>query len=149
MAKIIFYVLIVGRSRTLLYTKQLMDEDLQQYGEELLQEVEGLLDHDYSPAIQMPAYKRPRIDRETTPKYVSSINHVGGTLGLKPDLAISKTKKQYIEPPLDDTWPPPNPGGVQKTVKVDKLETLTNELKINISDAEGTRTVLVKMPHDK
>lgn len=123
-----------------------MDEELQQYGEELLQEVEGLLDHDYSPAIQIP-YKRPRIDSETTPKYISSTNHVGGTLDSKPDLAISK-KKQYIEPPLDDTWPPPNPGG-QKTVKVDKLEALTNELKINISDAEGTRTVRVKMPHDK
>lgn len=138
---------LAGRSRTLLYTKQLMDEELQQYGE-LLQEVEGLLDHDYSPVIQMPLYKRPRIDNEATPKYVSSINHVGGTLGLKSDLAISKKKKQYIEPPLDDIWPPPNPGG-QKTVKVDKLEALTNELKINISDAEGTRTVLVKMPQDK
>lgn len=125
-----------------------MDEELQQYGEELLQEVEGLLDHDYSPIIPMPLYKRPRIDNEAIPKYVSSINHVGGTLGLKPDLAISKTKKQYIEPPLDDTWPPPNPGG-QKAVKVDKLEALTNEFKINISDTEGTRTVLVKMPHDK
>ncbi|XP_011866872.1 PREDICTED: cyclic AMP response element-binding protein A-like [Vollenhovia emeryi] len=139
---------LAGRSRTLLYTKQLMDEELQQYGEELLQEVEGLLDHDYSPVIQMPLYKRPRIDSEATPKYVSSMNHVGGTLGLKPDIAISKTTKQYMEPPLDDIWPPPNPGG-QKTVKVDKLEALTNELKINISDTEGTRTVLVKMPHDK
>jgi len=123
-----------------------MDEELQQYGEELLQEVEGLLDHDYSPVIQMPLYKRSRIDNEATPKYISSVNHVGGTLGLRSDLAISK-KKQYIEPPLDDIWPPPNPGG-QKTVKVDKLETL-NELKINISDTEGTRTVLVKMPQDK
>ncbi|XP_012542686.2 light-inducible protein CPRF2 [Monomorium pharaonis] len=140
---------LAGRSRTLLYTKQLMDEDLQQYGEELLQEVEGLLDHDYSPVIQMPFYKRPRIDNEPTPKYISSMNHVGGTLGLKPDLGVSKMKKQYIEPPLDDIWPPPNPGGIQKTVTVDKLETVTNEFKINISDTEGTRTVLVKMPHDK
>ena len=140
---------LAGRSRTLLYTKQLMDEELQQYGEELLQEVEGLLDHDYSPVMQMPLYKRARIDSEATTKYVSSMNHVGGTLGLKPYLAISKTNKQYIEPPLDDVWPPPNPGG-QKTVKViNKLEALTNELKINISDTEGTRTVLVQVPHDK
>ncbi|KAL0123815.1 hypothetical protein PUN28_005976 [Cardiocondyla obscurior] len=139
---------LAGRSRTLLYTKQLMDEELQQYGEELLQEVEGLLDHDYSPIIQMSPYKRARIDSETTPKFVSSIGHVGGTLDLKPNFVISKTKKRYIEPPLDDTWPPPNPGG-QKTVKVEKLEAPTNELKINISDTEGTRTVFVKMSHDK
>lgn len=142
---------LAGRSRTLLYTKQLMDEELQQYGEELLQEVEGLLDHDYSPVMQMPLYKRARIDNEaaSSPKYISSMNHVGGTLGLKPYLAISKTNKQYIEPPLDDIWPPPNPGG-RKTVKViNKIETLTNEFKINISDTEGTRTVLVQMPHDK
>ncbi|XP_029664917.1 cyclic AMP-responsive element-binding protein 3-like protein 1 [Formica exsecta] len=140
---------LAGRSRTLLYTKQLMDEELQQYGEELLQEVEGLLDHDYSPVMQMPVYKRARIDNEVATKYISSMNHVGGTLGLKPYLTISKTNKQYIEPPLDDIWPPPNPGG-RKTVKViNKIETLTNEFKINISDTEGTRTVLVQMPHDK
>lgn len=141
---------LAGRSRTLLYTKQLMDEELQQYGEELLQEVEGLLDHDYSPAMQMPLYKRARIESEAaSTKYVSSMNHVGGTLGLKPHLVISKTDKQYIEPPLDDVWPPPNPGG-QKTVKmINKLEAFTNnKLKINISDTEGTRTVLVKMPHE-
>lgn len=126
-----------------------MDEELQQYGEELLQEVEGLLDHDYSPIMQMPLYKRPRLDNEAVPKYVSSMNHVGGTLGLKADLAIPKAKRQYIEPPLDDVWPPPNPGGQKAAKVVDKLEALTNELKINISDVEGTRTVLLKMPHDK
>lgn len=140
---------LAGRSRTLLYTKQLMDEELQQYGEELLQEVEGLLDHDYSPVMQMPLYKRARIDNEAagSPKYISSMNHVGGTLGLNPYLAISKTSKQYIEPPLDDIWPPPNPGGQNTAKIINKIETLTNELKINIS--EGTRTVLVQMPHDK
>lgn len=128
-----------------------MDEELQQYGEELLQEVEGLLDHDYSPVIQMPLYKRARIDNEaaSSPKYISSMNHVGGTLGLKPYSAISKTDKQYIEPPLDDIWPPPNPGGQNTAKIINKIETLTNELKINISDTEGTRTVLVQMPHDK
>lgn len=132
----------------MLHTKQLIDEELQQYGEELLQEVGGLLDHDYSPVVQMPLYKRPRLDNEAPSKYVSSMNHVGGTLGLKPDVAVSKTKGQYIEPPLDDIWPPPNPGGQKTTRVVDKLEAFTNELKINISDV-GTRTVLVKMPHDK
>ncbi|XP_020286116.1 uncharacterized protein LOC109855862 [Pseudomyrmex gracilis] len=140
---------LAGRSRTLLHTKQLIDEELQQYGEELLQEVGGLLDHDYSPVVQMPLYKRPRLDNEAPSKYASSMNHVGGTLGLKPDLAVSKTKGQYMEPPLDDVWPPPNPGGQKTTRVVDKLEALTNELKINISDVEGTRTVFVKMPHDK
>ncbi|EFN83508.1 cAMP-responsive element-binding protein 3-like protein 4 [Harpegnathos saltator] len=142
---------LAGRSRTLLYTKQqLMDEELQQCDEELLQEVEGLLDHDYGPVIQMPLCKRARLESETAPKYISSVNHVGGTLGSKPDVLASKAARKYIEPPLDDVWPPPNPGGPKTAARVvDKLEALANELKINISDIEGTRTVLVKMPHEK
>ncbi|XP_003702804.1 uncharacterized protein LOC100883027 isoform X1 [Megachile rotundata] len=139
---------LAGRSRTLLYTKQLMDEELQQYSEELLQEVEGLLDHDYSPAIQPPLYKRPRMDTEPAPKCVSSSDHVGGTLRGRQDVPASKAARKYIEPPLDDVWPPPNPGG-QNTKVVDKLGALTNELKINISDSEGTRTVLLKFPQEQ
>ncbi|CAK9801354.1 Cyclic AMP-responsive element-binding protein 3-like protein 4 [Anthophora plagiata] len=138
---------LAGRSRTLLYTKQLMDEELQQYSEELLQEVEGLLDHDYSPAIQPPLYKRPRMDIEPVPKCVSSSDHVGGTLCGRED--ITKHSRLYIEPPLDDVWPPPNPGGQKNTKVVDKLEALTNELKINISDSEGMRTVLLKVPQEQ
>lgn len=137
---------LAGRSRTLLYTKQMMDEELQQYGEELLQEVEGLLDHDYSPAVQPPLFKRPRMDME--PKCVSSSNHVGGTLCGRQEGTL-KTGKKYIEPPLDDVWPPPNPGGQKNAKVVDKLEALTNELKINISDSEGTRTVLLKVPQEQ
>ncbi|XP_043250343.1 cyclic AMP-responsive element-binding protein 3-like protein 1 isoform X2 [Colletes gigas] len=137
---------LAGRSRTLLYTKQLMDEELQQYSEELLQEVEGLLDHDYSPVIQPPLYKRPRIEIESTPKCVSSSSHVGGTLCGRQNY-ISKSTRQYIEPPLDDIWPPPKPGGQKKVV--DKLEALTNELKINISDSDGTRTVLLEVPQEQ
>lgn len=125
-----------------------MDEELQQYGEELLQEVEGLLDHDYSPAIQPPLYKRPRMDTESAPKYVSSSDHVGGTLCGKQD-TFSKSSRKYIEPPLDDVWPPPNPGGQRSAKVFDKLEALTNELKINISDSEGTRTVLLKVPQEQ
>lgn len=143
-------VLIPGRSRTLLYTKQqLMDEELQQCNEEPLQEVEGLLDHDYGPVIQMPLCKRARLESETAPKYVSSVNHMGGTLGSKSDVVVSKATRKYIEPPLDDVWPPPNPGGQNTARVVDKLEALANELKINISDVEGTRTVLVKVPQEK
>ncbi|XP_066584576.1 cyclic AMP-responsive element-binding protein 3-like protein 1 [Prorops nasuta] len=111
---------LAGRSRTLLYTKQLMDEELQQYGEELLQEVEGLLDHDYSP-IQIPPYKRPRImESETVSKYASSTNYVGGTLGARKDIGANPQIRQFIEPPLDDVWPPPNPGGPggQKAAKL-------------------------------
>ncbi|XP_076160520.1 uncharacterized protein LOC143143303 isoform X2 [Ptiloglossa arizonensis] len=139
---------LAGRSRTLLYTKQLMDEELQQYSEELLQEVEGLLDHDYSPVIQPPLYKRPRMDIEPGTKCVSSSDHVGGTLcGRQEATVISKPGWKYIEPPLDDVWPPPNPGGQKKVV--DKLEALTNELKINISDSDGTRTVLLKVQQEQ
>ncbi|XP_076751200.1 uncharacterized protein LOC143432201 [Xylocopa sonorina] len=139
---------LAGRSRTLLYTKQLMDEELQQYSEELVQEVEGLLDHDYSPAIQAPLYKRPRMDTEPAPKCVSSFDHVGGTLCGRQEITM-KLGRKYIEPPLDDVWPPPNPGGQKNAKVVDKLEALTNELKINISDSEGTRTVLLKVPQEQ
>ncbi|KAK1124238.1 hypothetical protein K0M31_006614 [Melipona bicolor] len=139
---------LAGRSRTLLYTKQLMDEELQQYSEELLQEVEGLLDHDYSPTIQPPLYKRPRMDTESPPKCVSSSDHIGGTLCGRQEVTMKPSRK-YIEPPLDDVWPPPNPGGQKSTKVVDKLEVLTNELKINISDSEGTRTVLLKVPQEQ
>ncbi|KZC08658.1 PREDICTED: cyclic AMP response element-binding protein A-like [Dufourea novaeangliae] len=138
---------LAGRSRTLLYTKQLMDEELQQYSEELLQEVEGLLDHDYSPVIQPPLYKRPRMDMEPALKCVSSSHHVGGTLCGRQDAQMLKSGRKYIEPSLDDVWPPPNLGGQKKVV--DKLEALTNELKINISDSEGTRTVLLKVPQEQ
>ncbi|PBC29249.1 uncharacterized protein LOC107998728 [Apis cerana] len=140
---------LAGRSRTLLYTKQLMDEELQQYSEELLQEVEGLLDHDYSPTIQPPLYKRPRMDTDSPPKCILSSDHIGGTLCGRQEVTM-KSNRKYIEPPLDDVWPPPNPGG-QKNVKkvVDKLEALTNELKINISDSEGMRTVLLKVPQEQ
>ncbi|XP_078034869.1 uncharacterized protein LOC144468926 [Augochlora pura] len=141
---------LAGRSRTLLYTKKLMDEELQQYGEELLQEVEGLLDHDYSPVIQPPLYKRPRLDTEPAPKCVSSSDHVGGTLcGRREGGMFFKSNRKYIEHPLDDVWPPPNPGGSKNGKVVDKLEALTNELKINISDSEGTRTVLLKVPQEQ
>ncbi|KAG7210496.1 hypothetical protein KM043_012017 [Ampulex compressa] len=131
---------LAGRSRTLLHTKQLMNEELQQYGEELLQEVEGLMDHDYSPMIQMPPHKRPRLEASAT-------EHVGGTLVAREEPTIPS--KKYIDPPLDDVWPPPNPGGQKGAKVVDKLEALTNELKINISDSEGTRTVLLKVPQEQ
>lgn len=140
---------LAGRSRTLLYTKQLMDEELQQYSEELLQEVEGLLDHDYSPVIQAPLYKRPRMDPESATKCIKSSDHIGGTLCGRQEVPITKPSRMYIEPPLDDVWPPPNPGGLKTAKVVDKLEALTNELKINISDSEGTRTVLLKVPQEQ
>lgn len=149
---------LAGRSRTLLYTKQLKDEELQQYGEELLQEVEGLLDHDYSPVVQMPLYKRPRMENnEANTKYAASSDQIGSTLyaalsnilGSQEKSFVKPSNRKYIEPPLDDVWPPPNPGGQTEPKVVDKLQALTNELKINISDSEGTRTVLVKVPREQ
>lgn len=140
--------MISGRSRSLLFTKQLMDEELQQYGD-LLEEVEGLLDHDYSPVIQAPLCKRPRYDDDQPCKYTGSMSHVGGTLNQKTDYTDTKLSKNYIEPPLDDVWPPPKPGIEPGARVVDKLEALTNELKINISDADGTRTVLLKVKQEQ
>ncbi|KAK0173948.1 hypothetical protein PV328_007082 [Microctonus aethiopoides] len=139
---------LAGRSRSLLFTKQLLDEELQQCGEELLQEVDGLLDHDYSPIVQVPPYKRARHDNEQSSKYILSTNHGAGMFTHKLDASDMKLSKKYIEPPLDDVWPPPKPGGVPSMKVVDKLEALTNELKINISDVGGTRTVFVKVPQE-
>ena len=125
-----------------------MEEELQQNGEELLPEVEGLMDHDYSP-IRMSTYKKTSYVTESSEKYISSSNLVGGTLGSTTNRNIKlNPSRKYIEPPLDDNWPPPKPGGISRTKVLDKLEALTNELKINISDAEGTRTVLLKVPQD-
>ncbi|KAF7990053.1 hypothetical protein HCN44_008996 [Aphidius gifuensis] len=139
-----------GRSRSLLFSKQLLDEDFHQYGEELLQEFEGLLDHDYnSPIAQMPACKRPRYDNDKCNKYSASMDHVGGTLNKQLDTQNVKLSRKYIEPPLDDVWPPPKQNIAKPAKIVDKLEALTNELKINISDADGTRTVLVKVPQEQ
>lgn len=122
-----------------------MDDELQQYSEELLQEVDGLLDHDYSPIV--PVYKRPRYDDDQPPKYSATAEGTFAKKSEYPD--VNKLSKKYIEPPLDDVWPPPKPGDVPGMKVVDKLEALTNELKINISDpADGTRTVLLKVPQD-
>jgi cell division septum initiation protein DivIVA len=142
---------INGRSRSLLFTKQQLDEEFQQCGEELLQEFEGLLDHDYNcPIAQVPPYKRSRSDNnQSTNKYIASMDHVGGTLNQKSDLPDAKLSRKFIDQPLDDVWPPPKPGGAQSAKIVDKLEAITNELKINISDSDGTRTVLLKVPQEQ
>ncbi|KAI4503979.1 hypothetical protein M0802_001382 [Mischocyttarus mexicanus] len=145
---------LAGHSRALLYKKQLKDEELQQYSEELLQEVEGLLDHDYSPAVHMPLYKRPRIENEVKNRKLSTLSKEFGSIldGVFNNHEMPYMKpsnRKYIEPPLDDVWPPPNPGGKTEPKVVDKLEALTNELKINISELEGTKTVLVKVPHEQ
>lgn len=70
-------------------------------------------------------------------------------MGHGSDIMDGKPSRRFIEPPLDDVWPPPKPGGEIATKIVDKLEALTNELKINISDADGTRTVLLKVPQEQ
>lgn len=105
------------------------------------------MDHDYDQV--MPSCKRFCSESEDTPKHIPTMNHVGGTLGSKMDVVAPKAKIKYIEPPLDDVWPPPNPGGQRTAKVVDKIEVLSNEVKINISDVEGTRTIFVKVPHEK
>lgn len=136
---------VSGRSRTLLYTKQIMEKELQQYGEELLQEFEGLMDHDYS-NVQMPSYRKEQFDNKMSKNNIL-FELVGETFGSGNDININPTLK-YIEPPLDDYWPPPKPGGLSETKVVNKLEVLTNKLKINISDTEGIRNVFVNVPQE-
>ncbi|XP_057323834.1 cyclic AMP-responsive element-binding protein 3-like protein 2 [Microplitis mediator] len=141
---------LAGRSRSLLFTKQLVEEEFQQYSEELLQEVESLLDHDYSP-IQVSLYKPPSrydVEQKANNNKLFTGDLSGGMFARKSEFADVKLSKKYIEPPLDDVWPPPKPDNVQAVKVLDKLEAITNELKINISDTDGTRTVVLKVPQE-
>lgn len=134
---------LAGRSRHLLYTKQIMEKELQQYGEELLQEFEGLMDHDYS-NIQVPMYRKEHYDNKLSQKNILS-EAIDETFGPGNDINSNPTLK-YIEPPLDDYRPPPKPGGLSEAKIANKLKALTNELKINISDTDGIRSVFVNGP---
>ncbi|KAG8042136.1 hypothetical protein G9C98_000127 [Cotesia typhae] len=141
---------LAGRSRSLLFTKQLVEEEFQQYSEELLQEVESLLDHDYSP-IQVSLYKPSRYDadqKSNNNNKLFSAADAGGMFPRKSEFGDVKLSKKYIEPPLDDVWPPPKPDAVQTVKVLDKLEAITNELKINISNTDGTRTVVLNVPKE-
>ncbi|CAG5101235.1 Similar to CREB3L4: Cyclic AMP-responsive element-binding protein 3-like protein 4 (Homo sapiens) [Cotesia congregata] len=141
---------LAGRSRNLLFTKQLVEEEFQQYSEELLQEVESLLDHDYSP-IQVSLYKPSRYDadqKSNNNNKLFSAADAGGMFPRKSEFGDVKLSKKYIEPPLDDVWPPPKPDAVQTVKVLDKLEAITNELKINISNTDGTRTVVLNVPKE-
>ena len=80
-------------------------------------------DHDYDP----PPIKRSRVI-EKTEDIKSSLLSVG---------------KDYLVPPSDEIWPPPSPG--DKVVE----KALEEEIKVNISDAGGTRTIVLKVPKEQ
>lgn len=51
--------------------------------------------------------------------------------------------KEFIIPDVDDEWIP------NKSAILDKIESITTEVKVNISDAKGTRTVVIQVPKEK
>lgn len=109
-----------------------------------MQEVETLLDHDYSSAEEDgPIRKKARFEVILPP---------GECIASKNDYFDVKPGRKYIEPPLDDVWPPPKLGGndSQKHRVVDKLQALTTELKLNLSDVgDGTHSVLIQIPREQ
>lgn len=108
-------------------------------------------DHDYDP----PPSKRNRLHFDD-----HKIRYDFEPLEKKP------VKKEFIIPPLDDEWPPQKINNVLKpkeflipdvddewapkhSALIDKIETLTAEVKVNISDSKGTRTVVIHVPKEK
>jgi hypothetical protein len=83
-------------------------------------------DHDYEPPP-----KRSRVDEK--PEDINpSLLSVG---------------KNYIVPPPDEIWPPsaPEDGHISNIVE----KTLGEEMKLNISNDGGTRTVLLPVPKEQ
>jgi hypothetical protein len=85
-------------------------------------------DHDYEP----PPLKRSHIDDTVE--------------DIKPSLLSSG--KDYIGPPSDEIWPPPPaPGDSHISNMIEKA--LGEEMKVNISDAGGMRTVVLQVPKEQ
>jgi hypothetical protein len=135
-------LLFIGRSRNLLeFPKSRVSEDgtfssFDQDEEakfisdmaELLQFNNPLVDdHDYEP----PPSKRSHIEEKPE--------------DIKPSLLSAG--KNYIVPPPDETWPPPIPEDGHIGNMLEKA--LGEEMKVNISDAGGTRTVVLQVPKEQ
>jgi len=84
-------------------------------------------DHDY----EVPPIKRFRTDERPE--------------DIKPSLLSAG--KDYIVPPPDEIWPPPAPGDNHITNMIEKA--LGEEMKVNISDAGGMRTVVLQVPKEQ
>lgn len=119
-----------GRSRTLLQTSGLQDEQLSSDAADTVinkREVSQVEDHDYEP----PAAKRAR-------SFLFRENDVPPV--LLPD------KVDNIINSLDDSWP----SSLTQNSKIgEKLEEFVEEVKVNMTDAGGTRTVLVQVPQEQ
>lgn len=104
-----------------------------------------LADHDYDP----PPAKKSRFRFE----------------GLK-ETEEEALRKKFIIPPVDDVWPKSEGEEVKKpkefiipdiddkwvpnhSILADKIESLTTEVKVNISDSKGTRTVVIHVPKEQ
>lgn len=84
-------------------------------------------DHDYDP----PPLKRSRIDDRLE--------------DIKP--SVLSAGKDYTVPPSEEIWPPPAPGDSHISSMIEKA--LGEEMKVNISDSGGTRTVVLQVPKEQ
>lgn len=84
-------------------------------------------DHDY----EVPPLKRSRTDER--PEDIKS--------------SLLSAGKDYIVPPPDEIWPPPALGDNHITNMIEKA--LGEEMKVNISDAGGMRTVVLQVPKEQ
>ncbi|KAL0271832.1 UNVERIFIED_CONTAM: hypothetical protein PYX00_008802 [Menopon gallinae] len=107
-----------------------------------------LVDHDYDP----PPSKRNRLNFDVEKDFNSHEEPL-----LKKEFIIPPVDdvwpghkvndalkaKEFIIPDVDDEWVP------SKSVLTDRIEELTTEVKVNITDAKGTRTVVITVPKEK
>ncbi|KAK6631434.1 hypothetical protein RUM44_005961 [Polyplax serrata] len=104
-----------------------------------------LVDHDYDP----PPSKRNRFHFD----------------GFNKESEEEILRKQFILPPVDDSWPQSSRETATKpkefiipdvddkwvpnqSILIDKIESLTTEVKVNISDSKGSRTVVIHVPKE-
>ncbi|XP_049836167.1 uncharacterized protein LOC126281333 [Schistocerca gregaria] len=119
-----------GRSRTLLQTSGLQDEQLNTDAADTVsnnRETAQMEDHDYEP----PAAKRAR-------SFLFRQND------LPPDLLADKVDNMMTS--LDDSWS----SSFTRNSKIgEKLEEIVEDVKVNVTDAGGTRTVLLQVPQEQ
>lgn len=103
-----------------------------------------LADHDYDP----PPSKRNRFRFESFESYNARALKKDFIVPPVDDVWPERTDKvakpkEFIIPDVDDEWIP------TKSALADKIESITTEVKVNISDSKGTRTVVIQVPKKK
>ena len=106
-----------------------------------------LVDHDYDP----PPAKKSRFhfseNEETEEEMLRKKFILPPVDDIWPEPSsvekVGTKPKEFIIPDIDDEWVP------KQSVLADKIESLTTEVKVNISDSKGTRTVVIHVPKEQ